>query len=406
MGYVIPSDWNRLIQDTSMQQIISGNPILKDNAVDASISDIKSYLRAKYDVDQEFSNTAAYNPQSTYGAGDRVYLDALAYSQSATYTTGQLTLQAGMIYQCSVAITIPELFNGAHWQVIGSQYDIFYGNYPYPVFDIKKTYVRGYKVWWKDHIYTCLVDSGVVTHINFIQYDSTNAVPYNNVFPDDPKYGAINWKDEGAYVIPAGNLLTTTPSETITLFQAREDEILVVDITVGLVNGTTTYVAPVQGQPNSLIGWSYSIERIGSGTLINGTNYTKNVNGFTLIGVGVTFNPGEKFVLRFVPITDQPVPIDTTGVSASQVILTYFTKGDNRNQQILLYTLDIAIYNLYRRIPPAIVPEIRIYAYNSAISWLKNVSKGDDVIADIMKLQPSQGNRIRYGSVPKKTNYY
>lgn len=407
MGYLIPSDPNRLIQEANLSQIISGNSLLTSMAENAAIEEAKSYLRAKYDVDSEFSNAQAYNPQSTYSAGDRVYLDAPFYNPKKTYIQGQLSLKNGIVYQCNTAVLAAEEFDSVKWTALGPQYTMFYANYPYDKFDLKKNYEKDDRVFWKNKSYECIIPTSGIDHATLIQYQSTNSVPYSNIFPNDPKSGAKYWKDLGTYTVPAGNLLTQNSTETVTLFQAREDEYLQVGVTPGLVAGTSEYVAPASGLAGSLVGWDYSIERILSGTLVKGVDYVKNSNGFSLtIAGGTEFQPNERFVMRFVPITDQPVPVATTGVSASQIIMTYFTQGDNRNQQLVVYILDMMIYHLYRRIPPSVVPEIRILAYQTAISWLGKVAKGDDVQASIEKIQPPNGQRIRYGSRPKQENHY
>lgn len=405
MGYLIPSDYNRFIQDVSVSQVVSGNPAYQPMAEVAAQAEISSYLRQKYEVAKEFTNTSLYNPQATYSSADRVYLDATAYNALATYTQGQLTLQAGKIYQCTTTISVPEAFNSAHWVLLGLQFDLFYANYPFAVFNLYGTYKVGDQVFWNNHTYTCKVPTSQFDHDSLIQFNNTNNIPFKNVFPDDPINGAANWTDNGVFVIPAGNLLTTTPSETVQLFQGRDDLTLITGTTVGLVAGTDTYVAPLQGQPGSLVGWHYGIERPGAGTLIPGTDYTKNANGFTLLN-GVKFNPSEKFVIHFVPITDQPVPVDTTGLNAFQIIMTYFTKGDNRNQQMLMYMVDIVLYHLYSRIAPKSIPDLRVDRYNAAIIWLQKVAKDDGVTADLTKIQPKAGGRFRSGSNVKQVNSY
>lgn len=294
MAYLIAADYNRLIQDVSLSQIISGNAYLKGHAEAAALTEIKSYLRAKYDVDTEFTDTTLYSNIATYKAANRVYIDASAYSASATYALGSLVLQAGNIYRCTIAITVAEAFTIGKWELLGVQYDIFYCSYPKPIFNINGIYKKDDQVFWKDKIYTCIIPTGSIDHQSLIQYNSTKEIPYTNVFPDDASYGAASWGNGTTYTVPAGSILDTT----------------------------------------------------------------------------------------------------------------YFTKGDNRNQQLVLYTLDVAIYQLYCRIPPQVVPEERRNRYFAVKDWCKSVSKGNDVIADIVKLQPPQGNRIRYGSRPKQDNYY
>lgn len=408
MGYLYPADYNKAIQDVSLQQIISGDKTLLTMGELFAQSLISSHLVQKYDVDQEFTNTQVYNPQATYSAGDRVYLDATAYSSASTYVEGQLSLQAGKVYQCTVAIVAPETFNPLHWTLLGNQYDLFYANYPASVFEIQGQYKKGDQVWYKNHVYTALIGTRYYDHETLIQFGNTNSIPFQNYFPDDPNNGSKAWHDEGAFVVPAGNLLTTTPSQTVTLFQAREDLLLVAGVTAGMVVGASTYSPPAAGQPGSLIGWSFGIERRGYGTMTEGVDYEfdQDDNEFRLLETDDEFENNEVFIVHFQPITDQPVPVATTGLSAYQVIMTYFAKGDNRNQQMVQYMLDIMIYRIYSRIAPKTIPEERRDNYQIALMWLRDCAKGDEITADIVKKQPPQGGRIRWGSNIKQQNSY
>lgn len=91
-----------------------------------------------------------------------------------------------------------------------------------------------------------------------------------------------------------------------------------------------------------------------------------------------------------------------------------WTQGDNRNQQIVMYLLDITLYHLHSRINPRNVPDLRKERYDGnsptqsggAIAFLKRVASGD-VTADLPQILPQQGMSIRYGSaVAKQTNSY
>jgi hypothetical protein len=92
---------------------------------------------------------------------------------------------------------------------------------------------------------------------------------------------------------------------------------------------------------------------------------------------------------------------------------TYWTKGDNRNQLIVMYLIDITLYHLHARINPRNTPELRYVRYDGnnalqtggAIGWLKKVASGD-ITADLPVIYALQGNRIRYGSIQKNINNY
>ena len=92
---------------------------------------------------------------------------------------------------------------------------------------------------------------------------------------------------------------------------------------------------------------------------------------------------------------------------------TKWTKGDNRNQQIVMYLIDITLYHVHSRINPRNIPELRAIRYDGnnatqnggAIGWLKMVAKGF-VNAGMEEILPEQGISIRWGSNEKNENTY
>lgn len=85
---------------------------------------------------------------------------------------------------------------------------------------------------------------------------------------------------------------------------------------------------------------------------------------------------------------------------------TKWTQGDNRNQLIVLYLVDITLYHLHARIQPNNVPELRKIRYDgngdlvkahSAIRWLRDCGDGS-INADLPVIDPQQGMSIRWGN--------
>lgn len=126
-------------------------------------------------------------------------------------------------------------------------------------------------------------------------------------------------------------------TSTITL---KMDEYLEADVTTGLTSGTTAYVN------TDWAGWVYSIERIGQGTMVpissgdTDPNYSINVlGGFNLTQTGDTFQPNEKFVVRFIPqVTTGPTPAGTPSpvFSAGQIITANKTLTSADSGQALI----------------------------------------------------------------------
>ncbi|CAB4126212.1 Bacteriophage Mu, Gp36 [uncultured Caudovirales phage] len=203
MAYLIPSDYLRLIQDANLSQIITSNSVVQSGAELAAQAEAISYLRQKYDVKSEFGNTSKWNKTSPYSAGNRVYLDADNYLPSKSYSIGEVMLYQGKVYQCIIATT--GTLNLTSWDVLGNQYDLYYALNPFPMFDLTKLYNKGDKVFWLGAVYTCLVQTPVLSHEDGIQYYQTNQIPYANIFPNDPVQGSQKWQWEYNYLIDGGS---------------------------------------------------------------------------------------------------------------------------------------------------------------------------------------------------------
>lgn len=83
-----------------------------------------------------------------------------------------------------------------------------------------------------------------------------------------------------------------------------------------------------------------------------------------------------------------------------------YKEGDTRNQMLVNMCIDIALYHLHSRIAPRNIPELRVKRYDDAIEMLQQFAKGDKVTADLPKIQPNSGARIRYNSTVKLINTY
>jgi phage gp36-like protein len=95
--------------------------------------------------------------------------------------------------------------------------------------------------------------------------------------------------------------------------------------------------------------------------------------------------------------------------SGYDIAQAYQKEGDDRNEQLIMITCDIALYHLVAWLPKRIGFEIREIRYNRAISWLKDVQAGK-ATPDLPTLTNDQGedigNPVRYGGWEKSTYDY
>lgn len=217
MAFLYIQDYYSSIQDAYLQQVLSGQDSFRVNKERVSQALIKSMLIQRYDIDDEFRDTVQYAITPSYKAKQLVYLTASAYSATTVYTAGQLTLQAGNVYQ-SIAGNAAHAFVIGEWTLLGAQYDYYYIPTPYPEFNYKTDYAVGDVVWRKDKVYTCLQPSSTFTHDSEIQYRSISNIPIINQFPELAYSGVKQWSDGVPYSFI--NLETTATSSDFTAWSA------------------------------------------------------------------------------------------------------------------------------------------------------------------------------------------
>jgi phage gp36-like protein len=156
MAYLGLFDYKSLIQKDNLSQVIGGDYAIVSKAEEAALFEIESYLKTKYDTDSEFTDTTQYAYNVVRNAKVRVYLDATAYLATSTYALHDLTLYSGKVYHCKTAITTPESFDITHWDLLGSQYEVFYITLPNNEWNYEKEYIASNVVFWENKNYTAI----------------------------------------------------------------------------------------------------------------------------------------------------------------------------------------------------------------------------------------------------------
>lgn len=69
----------------------------------------------------------------------------------------------------------------------------------------------------------------------------------------------------------------------------------------------------------------------------------------------------------------------------------FAAEGTERNRQIVMYTADIALYNMVASLPQRMGSEVRAERYNRAIEWLEGVQAGK-IVPDLPLATDEDGN--------------
>lgn len=206
-SFLFYGDYAKQIQTDNLAQIIGSNPAILEDIQSAAVEECKSYLRQKYDVDKAFSPISKHDVTKVYKAGQTVYLDAPAYDQTKKYSIGTYIANGGNVYKCTTEITASELFNVAHWNLIGAQFARFVSKYPADLFDYQLYYTVGVEVFYNDKVYTCLRATSLMDHQSILQENVAGTDKIVNQFPGS---GGNQWNAGVAYSVEANTEITDT----------------------------------------------------------------------------------------------------------------------------------------------------------------------------------------------------
>lgn len=80
----------------------------------------------------------------------------------------------------------------------------------------------------------------------------------------------------------------------------------------------------------------------------------------------------------------------------------------SRNPYLIMILVDIVLYHLHARISPNNIPKIRLDRYDEAMTWLKQVSKGEASLSECL-IKDEEGEEvgnITWGSKSRNENCY
>jgi hypothetical protein len=191
-SFLFYGDYIKQIQSDNLSQIVGGNFDILNAMQLAAVEECKSYLKQKYDTTETFKPTLQWELTKAYNANQTVYLNAVLYNVTQIYPLNSLTLYNGNVYICSTAITVAEAFDVTKWDLLGKQYDLFYSQYPKPVFNLQSVYAVGDEVFYKNKTYTCKIPTSILDHNAQLQIGVLIS-PIINIFPNDPIKGVQYW---------------------------------------------------------------------------------------------------------------------------------------------------------------------------------------------------------------------
>lgn len=235
-----------------LDEISQGGDFERKEAESFAIDEVRSVLGSFFYLDFEFKPTLPFSWNRKYHCGDRAIIDFPQWVSAQTkeggivdeetsfqynigdcvvYNLGTASINGQWIgYSCTTPNS-DSTWNETHWIAIGEQYDIYFVNFPYPIFQLMPQVQIGIShpglyfaakdnVCWVDRIYSCRNDSIVLDHQSREQFYSINDIPSPNLFPNQVGFcagqytdGNRQWIDRGEFYYK--NVLPSYPNEFV-----------------------------------------------------------------------------------------------------------------------------------------------------------------------------------------------
>ncbi len=227
----------------------------------------------------------------------------------------------------------------------------------------------------------------------------------NRVYLDAAAYVTANTYNVGALTLEGGNVYQCNTANTTGVFApanwnllGAEYAIFYVDFPNPLFNLNNVYAV------GDIVFWGTSSWQCLTATIPE--THIGDLQAIYSQQIPATNSfPGSSGQTQWQAIA--PIPY-VVPAATSILNTTYWTPGDNRNPQLVGYTIDIAVYHATPRLAPNNIPDIRVKRYDDAIKWLKDAGDvgSSGITADLPVKQPKSGGRIRWGGNVRRANDY
>ena len=126
MSFVTINDFEQVIQSSDLDIVLANNDSNITQSIFAAMSEVKSYIRHRYDVDRIFKTTNLFNISATYAVDDLVEITATTYSSLITYAIDTYVSYESDVYRCLANGTLDKVpTNTSYWTKIGKDKGLY-----------------------------------------------------------------------------------------------------------------------------------------------------------------------------------------------------------------------------------------------------------------------------------------
>ena len=125
MGFVTIDDFKHVIQSSDLDVILGDDDSNINQSLFAALSEVKGFIRNRYDVDRIFKTTNIFSFTATYAVDDLVEQHATAYAVATTYAVGNYVSYESDLYKCILIATGKVPTNQTYWTKTGKDRGLY-----------------------------------------------------------------------------------------------------------------------------------------------------------------------------------------------------------------------------------------------------------------------------------------
>jgi len=197
MTFLLLEDVLELIEQEGLNQITNSDDTRIDRMELEAISEMRSYLMQRYDVDKAFLPFTTFDINATYKLGNRIKWTVAPWLIATAYVIGDYaTGSDDNIYRALTNTTGDNpISSPLDWVLVVANNSIYYNIFPFPYYNGNKVYYLNDHIVFYDKIYKATrtifpgiqplsADGTVNTYWEFV----SNSSDTSGVYPEDTAY--------------------------------------------------------------------------------------------------------------------------------------------------------------------------------------------------------------------------
>jgi hypothetical protein len=189
MPFLRLKDYYAQIQSDNLDQIISDDLTILQQAEQAAQAEMQSYLMQRYQTDKVFPDTTEFSITETYRGNMLIEYTADGYASGTTYVANDRVVLSNKIYKSISGSTGTSPITTSAWTYVVADKTLYYAKTNESEYNEAIEYSSGAVVWFDDFIYTAMATStGIIPGSDSAIWSKGSEYTFTTHYPEETDY--------------------------------------------------------------------------------------------------------------------------------------------------------------------------------------------------------------------------